>query len=222
MKKLLLAGLAGATALTVAAPAEAHPNWHWMGPGCGFLTISDGTETDQTKWDGEIHVMAVATDAAGNPDPTASITVECELRINGATPGTIVFTCSTPGTGVVSCAGQFSFNAHPDDIVTMCDIVTVNGERHKDCGNSTTIPIVPEVVQEILDEQVWPTVDPTIEEAVRITDELICAVTKALDETVVDQGNDSAFETRNDGDLYVNGEWIWDCPPYGSSGPRRP
>ena len=136
MNKLLLTGLAGVAVVTAATPAQAHPNWHYVG-GCGFTTVSDGTDNPQTQWDGEIHVIAAATDSAGNPATTASITVDCELRINGATPGTIVFSCSTPGTGFVSCAGQFSFNADPDDIVTMCDIVSVNGETHKDCGQST-------------------------------------------------------------------------------------
>ena len=132
MKKLLLACVATATAVATVTPAEAHPNWHYEG-GCGFFTLSDGTDSPQTQWDGEIDVWAVATDAVGTPAPTASITVECELRINGETPGTIVFTCSTPGIGFVSCVGQFSFHADPDDVVKMCDLVTVNGEFHKAC-----------------------------------------------------------------------------------------
>ena len=205
MKKLLLAGLAGATALAAATPAQAHPNWHYVG-GCGFFTISDGTDSPQTKWDGEIHVTAVATDAAGTPDPTASISVQCELRINGATPGTIVYSCSTPGTGFVACAdGQFTFNADPDDVVSMCDIVTVNGEVHKDCGTSTTTPIVPEPVQQILDETVWP----QLEEA----DQLICdTIFKPLDDSAVDDG--TIIDIHDDGDVYINGDWFWDCPVY--------
>ena len=222
MQKLLLAGLAGAAALTAATPAQAHPNWHYRG-GCGFFTISDGTDSPQTKWDGEIDVVAVATDAAGTPDPTASISVQCELRINGATPGTIVFSCSTPGTGFVACAGQFSFNADPDDIVSMCDIVTVNGEVHKDCGQSTQSPIVPQPVQDALDQFVWPTVDPTIEDideaitgAEKEIDELICPTLADLAGGPADQP--PVFDIRTDGDIFIDGELFWNCPPYESSG----
>ena len=152
MHKLLLTGLAGATALATGTPAQAHPNWHYEG-GCGFFTISDGTNSPTTQWEGEIHVVATATEAVVDvPAPTASISVDCELRINGATPGTIVFSCSTPGIGFVSCAGQFAFTADPEDIVSMCDIVTVNGEVHKDCSDSTTTPIVPEPIQNVIED----------------------------------------------------------------------
>ena len=158
MKKLLLACVAGATALATVTPAEAHPDWHYQG-GCGSFALGDGTDSPQTRWDGEIHVTAVAMDAAGTPAPTASITVDCELRINGATPGTIVFSCSTPGTGFVACAEQFSFHADPDDVVTICDLVTVNGELHKDCHEEPSPPIIPQPIQDAIEEHVWPRVD---------------------------------------------------------------
>ena len=198
MKKLLLAGLAGATAVATATPAQAHPSWHYIG-GCGFFTLSDGTDSPQTKWDGEIHVTAVATDAARTPDPTASITIDCELRINGATPGTIVFSCTTPGTGFVACAnGQFSFNADPDDIVRMCDIVTVNGEVHKDCGQSTT-------------ETGMDPIGDAIDDAERMVDSAICGM-------IPREAHQPPVTEIRDGDLYVLGEWVLDCPPYGPWG----
>lgn len=151
MKRLLLASLAGATALATVTPAQAHPNWHYEG-GCDFTAVSDGTDSPHTEWDGEIDVWAVATDASGIPAPNASITVDCELLINGWWPGTVVFSCSTPGTGSVGCAGQFSFTADPDDVVTMCDNVTVNGEVHKNCPNLFWPPLVPHPVREVTDE----------------------------------------------------------------------
>ena len=203
MKKLLVASVAAGTVLA-AVPVQAHPTHHYEGE-CGFFTVSDGTDSPQTKWDGEIHAVAVATDAAGAPAPTASITVDCELRINGATPGTIVFSCSTPGIGFVSCAGQFSFNADPEDVVTMCDIVTVGGNVHKDCGDTPPPHPIPEVLLDVIDE------------AVRIFDEAACAAIRDQDGGPADQP--PTFDIRTDGDIYVNGEWFWDCPPYGTSGP---
>ena len=220
MKKLLLAGLAGATALATVTPAQAGPGWHYVG-GCGFVTLSDGTESSQTKWDGEFHAAVIATTHPNNvPDPTVEITIECELRVNGASRG-IIPGGSATGTGVAGTGGQFSFHAHPDDIVTMCDLVTVNGEFHKDCGDATTTPIVPEQVQDLLDEHVWPTVDPTIgeiDETLVELDATICtSIILALNNTAVDDG--VIIDIRSDGDIYILGEWFWDCPQYGESGP---
>ena len=144
MNKLLLAGLASATAFATVTPAQAHPNWHYSG-GCDFFATSDGT-----SWEAEVEVFAIATDAAGGLAPTASISVDCELRINGSTYG-IVYSCTTPGTGFVACAGRFSFNADSDDVVTMCEIVTVNGESHKSCDVQNQPPIVPQPVQDLID-----------------------------------------------------------------------
>lgn len=157
MTKLLLSCVATATALTTVTSVEAHPSRHYRG-GCGYFAESDGTDSPQTGWEGEIDAAAVATDE-GNliPAPTASISVECELRINGAAPGTTVLSCSAPGTGFVACAGRLSYTAHPDDIVTMCEQVVVDGEFHEDCAHPDAA-LLPHPIQQVLDEHVWPLV----------------------------------------------------------------
>ena len=199
MKKLLLVSLAGVAAAVT--PAQAHPRYHYVG-GCGFSTIGDGTDNPQTHWDGEIHVVAFAEDAhAGTPAPVR-IDIDCELRINGATPGTVVFSAS--GTGVAANVGQFSFNADPDDIVTMCDNVTVGGEFHKVCGDATTTSLVDE-----------PPPDPW-DAVARFIDQATCPSLASMSGGPTDQP--PAFDIRPDGDIYVDGVWFWDCPPYGTSG----
>ena len=184
---------------TAAPVAQAHPNLHYTG-GCGWFTVSDGTDSPQTQWDGEVHVVAVATDAVTGAPAAVPITVECELRINGATPGTVVFSAS--GTGVAVGADRVSFNADPDDVVVMCDHVTVGGEFHKDCGVAPE-PVIPPPVQDAIDE-VAATVDS-----------VICGPLAAQHGGPADQ---PPVDIRSDGDLYVAGRWVVDCPPYGTSG----
>lgn len=135
MRKLLLAGVASAAAFATTTPAHAHPDWHYGGS-CGFFVISnlDGTDPPVTRWDGEIHLAAIATDSFGSPQPTAGITVECELRINGVSHGIVA---AASDWGVVVDGGPFHFYAEVEDVITMCDLVTVNGDHHKDCGAPT-------------------------------------------------------------------------------------
>ena len=199
VKTLLLVSLAGVAA--AATPAQAHPTYHYRG-GCGFFTVSDGTDSPQTKWDGEIQAVVVATDAVTGAPAPVRIDVDCELRINGATPGTVVFSAS--GTGVAANAGQFSFHADPDDIVTMCDNVTVGGEFHKECADATTTPVTPDTMP-----------DP-FEEVGYIIDQASCSTFASMSGGPADQP--PAFDIRSDGDIYIAGEWFWDCPEYGTSG----
>ena len=199
MRIVLTAALALAA---LAPPAQAHPAHHYKG-GCGFFTLSDGTDSPQTQWDGEIDVVAVATDAVTGSPAAVPIRVDCELRINNATPGTVVFTAS--GTAVAAGADRFTFHADPDDVVTMCDHVTVAGAAHQECGDATTTPLVPQPVQDLLDSE-GPGPGP----------DGICHQIAALAGGPLDQP--PVLDIRTDGDIYVNGEWIWECPPYGSSG----
>lgn len=207
MKKLLLAGIAGTAMVAAGTPALAHPNFHFLGA-CGFIAISDGTETSQTRWSGEVDAQVLATDAAGLPAPVP-ITVECELRINGAIPGTIVYsvTFTMYGGGVT----DFSYNAHPAENVTMCEIVTIGGDRHKTCHGPTITPVAPGPVYDILNEHVWP----AVEEAEQELDIIICPQMVNLEGGPADQ---PPFDIRSDGDVYFNGYRWRDCPPYGTSG----
>lgn len=209
MKRLLLAGLAGATTLATVTPAQAHPNWHYDGA-CALTAVSDGTDSPQTHWDGEIDLWAVATDSSRTlPAPTASISAECELRINGASPGTVVASCATPGTGSVACVSQVSFTADPDDVVTLCELVTVNGDFHKECSEAGGPPIIPHPIAELVEEEVLPRLDAVTD----ITDDVVCPVTRRLDGTPLD--NPPGFDVRRDGDTYVyadgSGTRVLDC-----------
>ena len=200
--RMVLAATVAAAAL--APPAQAHPAHHYVGD-CGFFTLSDGTDSPQTQWDGEVDVVAIATDAVTGGPAAVPIRVECELRINNATPGTVVFTAT--GTGVAAGAAPFTFHADPDDVVTMCHNVTVAGAAHQECADSTTTPLVPDPVWELWDEVFGPREpDP----------DWPCDHIAALAGGPLDQP--PVLDIRTDGDIYIDGEWFWDCPPYGTSG----
>ena len=197
-KALLLACVAAAPNLVAVPVAHAHPDWHYEG-GCGLALVRDVANTTDTRWDGAIWIAAVATDAQGTPAPTQQITVECELRINGATPGTIVFTAS--GVGATARAAEFALNLDPGDTVRICDKVAVENEFHKDCSDAAVYAPVPEPVYQLGE----------------IFTDSACDEIGSLDGSTVDQP--PAFDIRADGDIYAIGErvWVYDCPTSGDA-----
>lgn len=195
MNKLLLAVVAGTTAVAPATPALAHPSYHYVGGCDSAYVISDGTNNAQTMWEGEIRIAAVATDSLNGVPAAVNITVECELRINGAAPGTLFFAAS--GTTVAKDAAVYSYNADPDDIVTICENVTVDQEFHKDCVNGPTPPFVTPLYSQSVNE-------------------VACEPMRSLAFTAADQP--PVFDVRTDGDIFINRRWVWDCPVYTESG----
>lgn len=201
VRKLALSALTAATVVGMGPHAYAHPTYHWTG-GCMWWGVSDGTANPQTEWNGEMRAIAIALDATGTPSPTTRIDIECELRINGATPGTVVMSAS--GTGVAASVQQLVYNAHPDDVVTMCDHVTVGDERHVDCGDGTPITLVPHAVQD------------EVQNYKTLIDGALCGTLASLHNSPANQP--PLLGISSDGDVYAGPEWVWDCPPHGNSG----
>ena len=200
VRKALLLACAALTPSLVAVPAaHADPTYHYTG-GCGLGVASDGTDSMHTDWDGFVWAMATATDAATGLPATVSITVECHLLINGVTPGTIVSSAS--GTGTALNVGQLSFNADPDDVVSMCDHVTVGNELHVDCSTASAGPVVP--------EPVWYLAD--------LFTESTCDDIGALHGGPLDQP--PAWDIRPDGNIYAirDSVHVWQCPTIDDSG----
>ena len=200
---LLAAGLATGLA---AAPVAAHPAYHYAGR-CQFATVDDGSGTDEGHWRGEASVVVVATAADGvTPAPLVAISVECRLYVDGVFQQTFA---SAAGTGVAAALDlQFTFSAAYEARVTVCDVVTVGGERHEVCSTGED------------PEPTWPPdLPPELDRLERL---LACAgdwSCSLLDELTCDvPGTDvpGVVEFREDGDIYVAGEWFWDCPPYGT------
>jgi hypothetical protein len=203
MKVFLSTGLAACLLAAAAPAASAHPRYHYRG-GCGFHTISDGSDSPGTTWRGEADAVVVATfDEPRTPARTAPVTVACELYVDGMYVATPVV---ASGTGFAAgYAVPFEFTADPDSIVTLCDVVTVGGETHVDCGFSggPPDPLLPPFVVDFL--------NATFAFVSAVTDDTVCAEFAAQDGGPVDQ---PPLDIRPEGDLYVGGEWFWDCPPY--------
>ncbi len=133
--KHLLAGAIAAGLLATGVPAQAHPNYHYLG-GCRAFAVDDPTrEAGWQNW--AISLVVVATTANGVPAPTAVVAASCELKVNGVSQGTFV---SGTGTGVVAAAGQLQFTAAASDVFTVCEHVSVNGEAHTACSAPNPLP----------------------------------------------------------------------------------
>ena len=201
MRKILLPGIVAALVAT-AGPTSAHPSYHYEG-GCGFATLSDRSDNPDTNWRGEAHVVAVATDAVtGLYAPLTPISVECHVYKEGVFQGVIL---TASGVGFATGVTQYTYQASRDDVITLCDVVTVGGEAHTDCRDTTTSPILPEPVQE--------TIDVVIDQIIRVliwADPWICPVIGSLSGIWVP----GVLDVTPEGDVYVAGEYLWDCPPY--------
>lgn len=193
--------VAAVVAAVAAPPAEGHPAYHYLG-GCEMTATSADTDDGRMQWSADVSVAAVATDAATGAPAPVPISVECELVVDGATPGTVVF--SVAGQGLVAATGPVSYQAGPYDVVTVCEHVTVGGAYHRECGFATVVPAVA----------------PPLWEAVRIIEHAMhpepCRTLAALSGGPADQP--PVFDVRTDGDVYVGDDLVWNCPPFDSSG----
>ena len=184
MRALLAATLVTAA---LAAPASAHPAYHYAGE-CRYWAVSAAGD----EHTGVAYVAVVATDAAtGDPAPGVPITVRCELRIDG----TAYPAGGASGVGAAAGAAPIRYASPPDDAHrTMCTIVTVGGDPHESCPPPTVIHIPPQHG----DVTYW---------VVQAVDLASCTALVALHRRGVEG-------VEEDGDLHVNGEPVWDCPPY--------
>ena len=198
MRRALLAGVAVLFA-TVATPAHAHPDYHYIG-GCGFATLRDDSTASPT-WRGEADVYVVATDAEFAP-AAVPISVDCVIYVNGANPRTIL---SASGVGVAAAARTWSYEAEDTDVVTVCEVVTVGTDPATwDCGADPDPWFPPEPVVEVI-EYVIDTFNETFPE------QEVCDLLAATG-----PGVPGVVDVTPEGDVYVNGEFFWDCPPYGA------
>ena len=201
MRTATKAALLGILVLLPAAPA-AHANHDYYHHGaCSYHAVRDGTNGSGTRWDGEVHLAVVAADKRTWAPTGEHFTVECVMYVNGVQPGTVVL--SESGTGAVAKVAQLTYYAGPDDGVDFCTRVTTDDDVIRTCGEAVGRPLLPPAVQEQVDA------------ALSLADSTTCLALLALDGGPADQ---PPVDIRGDGDLYVAGEWIWDCPPLPASG----
>ena len=202
-KVALLGSVCG---LLLAAAPAAHADHHYYHHGkCSFSAVGDGSNGPGTRWDGEVHLAVVAADEWTWAPTGEQLTVECVLYV-GSGDGTVVL--SESGTGAVAKAAQLTFYADPDDVVTFCTRVTTDDDVVLACGGGPPRPLLPPAIW----EPMWGTIDA----AAALAGSAVCLALVTLDGGPADEP--PAFDIRSDGDLYVAGEWFWDCPPTGGSG----
>lgn len=129
MKLLCPAALAAALAFWT-TPAYAHPVSHYTG-GCEMTVVGDGEDSPSSTWTGEARLDVAATNADGTPSPQSTVAAECHLYVNGFFHSVVV-----AGSGTGAAAGTnpaVSFQADPDDAVSLCADIDIDGEAHFDC-----------------------------------------------------------------------------------------
>ena len=157
--------------------------------GCRFAAVTD-TLAGQGQMTGEIDVEAVVYSVTDPFDNPLSATFTCYIRVDGQSqPGSVV---AASGTGVVIGGGVVTYTSNDvSDLVQLCqDVSYSNGVNTSDCFEANSFEIPPPIV--------WEIVDP-----------LPCSVLALLA-----PGAPGVVDINSQGDVYVDGEPQYDCPPY--------
>jgi hypothetical protein len=210
----MLAAIAlGAIAVVPASPASAHEEG-FEGPGCRFATVNDTTPGGQlggqNQWNGTINTLVVPTHAgvpSGDP-----VDVECELRINGVSQGTVL---TASGVGVAASAGPFSFAAADTDVIEICTIVIIV-HNHPPHGTHTHVIIICRIATVT---QIVP--QPVVDAINMVIDFFNDNIASQIDPTLCDNvlkpaapGVPGVVDINGEGDVALLTEPFWDCPPY--------
>jgi hypothetical protein len=221
---LLLGPGAAARATTEPLPTDT---------GCSFSSVAHDA-VDGGRYHGVIHSGPVAAAALPPPaDPLAnpvSLTVICTLHVEfGPTPDPAI-TASGSGTVVAAVAPTaVSYNATDLDTVAVCTTAVLtdahgatytysqsdnNGMWYQGdgggCDGAHCLEAGPDCSYEIalvllVLDQVWPVAYT----ATGAIDDATCSQLPALS-----PGVPGVVDVAPDGDTYVGGEFVADCPPY--------
>ena len=202
LRSLLATALAVAT-FTASSPAAvaAHD-----GASCRFSSFGDDTVTGPNHWAGITYGYATGA-------PGETVKVECVIRVDGS-----VATSSGigEGSGAAVVVSPIEFDAAPYSSVQLCTraFTTAHGWR-EDCYTGW----MPEWIGDLR----WRLQELAAyleDYAVDLANELVILyVDPALSDALDDHPGTYGPVTINaDGDVFVNGEWYWDCPPYDLSG----
>ncbi|HVF04242.1 MAG TPA: hypothetical protein VNA20_05325 [Frankiaceae bacterium] len=187
-KKLALATLAvGALALNAPAAQADAPSYD-----C-YLDASQQADVTGQTFQGVLAGVIV------HADVSASVTIRCYVTVNGVVQGG-ADTGVGSGTGVATAQKDVSFAAGDADVVKVCAQYTSNHGSGTVCTTVGVSQIPPQVVFDTIDgalAQVWPIVDPPV-----------------CDQLEDRAGTYGPVYINDQGDVYVDGEPQWDCPPY--------
>ena len=185
----------------IAQSRKPYVSEHVAGGGPGFTGGCRGSFVDppgggdQDFLVGSVDALVVAN------NPTAAITVQCDLWVNGVFNSTVL---TASGTGIAVNGTAFNRPGFATDVLTLCTVVTIGGPPSTSCRNVVVVPVPPQEVQDLLNAAV-----DTVDGVVKQLDPAICAFLAALA-----PGVPGVADITPDGDVYVNGQPVYDCPPY--------
>jgi hypothetical protein len=201
------------------------------GDGCTELSVAQG---GSTTYNGAMSGVVAA--------PGSAVSLRCSIHVGNAShTGPAVATATVSGAGSsVAVAGPatITYDAESWDLVALCSEATVDGtDWYYDGAAWSADPAVPCPVLRNVGggacfDVLWcvfglippGTIPPELEPYVDWLecqlywgiecsyggiDHFLCPQLAALQTQVP-----GVLETRDDGDLYVAGEFFWDCPPY--------
>jgi hypothetical protein len=151
---------------------------------CNFRSVQQDDATGQ-NFEGAVVGYVVHTGA---------VTIKCQITVNGS----VVFETETgSGTGAATVSARITFAASDTDSVNLVAVATTEHGEHTKTHETTLTQVPPQAVIDLLDMIVIDYVDPAL-----------CEVLKSLAPGV------GPVVINAQGDVYVNGEPQWDCPPY--------
>jgi hypothetical protein len=130
MRRIAAAGLLAIVASLT--PVPAHAGQYSYRGGCHFLVKRTGLDT----WSGNVWLAVTATDGSGAPSPLTTVSAWCELKKNGVSKGAVLGP-TPPSSGATYDEGPLAFTAGDNDVVTLCDHVSVGGENYVNCHDAT-------------------------------------------------------------------------------------
>jgi hypothetical protein len=186
MRKVL-AGVLAAAAFAVPGTASADGGSAHYGQ-CELNVYTDGSGGTL-----DANVLLYSTVPGDNP---VSAEIGCTLAINS----NVIFSTTNGGSVLVTQSSEVFFDVTPDDVLTICTIVdyTSNGDPTDTSCYDTYIDDIRNILIDYLNEHVFSRLDPTL-----------CLALKALH-----PGLPPEVVVTEEGDVYVLGEFVWDCPPY--------
>jgi hypothetical protein len=207
----VLAAVALATA-AIATPAVADPPADATYAGhCGFDAVGQASLTGPETYRGAMYAYIVAYSPTPAHDPVTVAALRCELLVNGV----VVGGADGLGAGPLGVAQPtpIEYVESPDDDPQFCTYLTLVDAHGQvvpvtDCEPVDQPPHDPppprsplDVAEELVDDAFVGTVDPAV-----------CPLLAALAPTQVKD----YLTVTPEGDVLVDGERYYDCPPYQS------
>ncbi|HVF06311.1 MAG TPA: hypothetical protein VNA20_15825 [Frankiaceae bacterium] len=127
----------------------------------------------------------------------STVSVRCRVTVNGVT---VAATPKGTGAGASTTFAQVSFGADETDVVRLCSDVSDGHSSRTTCSAATFTSVPGQATADLvaaLAAQLGPIADP-----------IACALLSGL------AGNYGAVVVNAQGDVFVNGEAVLDCPPY--------